>query len=424
MRKQSLLGVLLSLALLSGATASLAATRLPTVKVSGTPTSSSARIVVSSTAAIRAFIEYGIRQGTYPNKTATIPVAAGKAAIITLGNLPADTVIHFRARYAAGNSKTFQTLPERTLKTSAANNPNVFAIEADPHMDENSSADVFRGTLQQVLAANPSFLLDLGDIWMPDKLPNKDDVSIRARFELMKGFYSVLDGRVPLKIALGNHDGELGYSTFNTRKYRAEYFPEQTAELAYYAFTGPNSLFVVLDPFTYTTSRPSSDGWTWTLGKTQYDWLEQTLSGSTAQHKFVFIHHLLQGDSAARGGIETSIYNEWGGLNRDGTSGFAAKRPGWSMPVHQLLRKYGVDFVFKGHDHLYVHQELDGIVYQTLPQPSHPSGKVNPAQYGYAAGKAVAGSGFLKVTTSDTDIRVEFITWKGETADEYVKVAS
>ena len=44
-------------------------------------------------------------------------------------------------------------------------------------------------------------------------------------------------------------------------------------------------------------------------------------------------------------------------------------------------------------------------------------------QYGYAAGKAVGGSGFLKVTTSDTDIRIQFITDTGKIADEYVKAA-
>mgnify|MGYP003345384740 CR=1 FL=1 len=213
------------------------------------------------------------------------------------------TKIFYRLRYAMGTSKTFATSPVRTLQTALPSNPSVFAIQADPHMDENSSADVFRNTLQQILAVNPSFLLDLGDIWMVDKLQSKTEANIRARFQLMQDFYSVLEGRVPLRIALGNHDGELGYSTFNTKKYRAEYFPAQTSELAYYSFTGPNSLFVVLDPFTFTTNKPSADGWSWTLGRVQYDWLEQTLSTSTAQHKFVFIHHLLQGDAAARGGI-------------------------------------------------------------------------------------------------------------------------
>ena len=423
MKKPALLATVILLALIPGGPRASAATRPPVVTLIGSPTSSSARLSVSSTTAIRAYVEYGIRVGNYSTRTPIVAVPAGKPVVIAITNLPASTQIAYRLRYAVGTSKTFAALTARMLRTTAPSNPSVFAIEADPHMDENSSAEVFRSTLQQVLAVNPSFLLDLGDIWMVDKLQTKNEANIRGRFQLMKDFYAVLDGRVPLRIALGNHDGELGYSTFNTKKYRAEYFPEQTSELSYYAFTGPDSLFVVLDPFTFTTDKPSADGWAWTLGKTQYDWLQQTLSASSARHKFVFIHHLLQGDAAARGGIETSIYNEWGGRNRDGSEGFAAKRPGWAMPVHQLLLKYGVDFVFKGHDHIYVHQELDGIVYQTLPQPSHPGDKVNPLQYGYAAGKTVGGSGFLKVTTSDTDVRVQFITEAGKVADEYVKAA-
>ena len=401
---------------------STAATTAPQARLVGTPTASSARILISSPVAIRAYIEYGVKKGAYPDRTSVVSLAAKRSASVTLSKLPSASTIHFRLRYATG--KTFKALGAQSFATTAPANPSVFAIEADPHMDENSSAEVFRSTLQQVLKVNPTFLLDLGDIWMVDKLQQKTEANIRARFQLMKGFYSVLDGRVPLRIALGNHDGELGYSKFNTKSYRAEYFPEQTSDLSYYSFTGPDSLFVVLDPFTFTPTQPSTDGWEWTLGRTQYDWLKRTLSGSPAKHKFVFIHHLLQGDAASRGGIEIAKYNEWGGYNRDGSYGFDTKRSGWGKPVHQLLKDYGVDFVFKGHDHLYVHQELDGIVYQTLPQPSHPGDRVNPLQYGYAAGKTVGGSGFLKVTTSDSEVRVQFITFDGHFADDYVKAAA
>ena len=400
-----------------------AATALPTVKAVGNPTTSTAQLVVTSPISIRAYIEYGAG-GNYSNRTTTSSIVAKRSFTFTLVNLPSSSTISYRLRYATGTAKVFKALARQTLQTSAPLNPNVFAIQADPHMDENSSEDVYRSTLQQVLRANPTFLMDLGDVFMVDKLQQKTDANIRARYQYMKEFYSVLDGKVPLKFILGNHDGELGYSTFNTKKYRAEYFPELTSELSYYSFTGPDSLFVALDPFTFTTDKPSADGWAWTLGKTQYDWLQKTLSASTAKHKFVFIHHLLQGDAASRGGIEIAKFNEWGGYNRDGTFGFDVKRPGWGKPVHQLLIDYGVDFVFKGHDHLYVHQELDGIVYQTLPQPSHAGDKVNPLQYGYAAGKAVGGSGFLKVTTSDNDVRVQFIKADGSIGDEYVKPAA
>ena len=298
-----------------------------------------------------------------------------------------------------------------------------FAIQADPHMDENSSEAVYLGTLAQVVKAKPAFLMDLGDIFMVDKLKEKTDENIRARFQLMKNYYAKI-GKIPLRITLGNHDGELGYSKFNTKSIRKEYFPVQTGDLAYYSFTGPDQLHVVLDPFTYTTSNPQDDGWQWTLGKTQYDWLKKTLESSKATHKFIYIHHLLVGNAQSRGGVEIANLNEWGGNNVDGTEGFTTNRAGWYKPVHQLLKENKVGFVFKGHDHLYVKQELDGIIYQTLPQPSHPGEKLDTSQYGYTSGKGVGGSGFLKVTTSGKKATVTFVKFDGSIGDTYTRIQS
>ena len=40
------------------------------------------------------------------------------------------------------------------------------------------------------------------------------------------------------------------------------------------------------------------------------------------------------------------------------------------MPVHQLLVRNHVAAVFKAHDNFFARQELDGVVYQMVPQPS------------------------------------------------------
>ena len=40
------------------------------------------------------------------------------------------------------------------------------------------------------------------------------------------------------------------------------------------------------------------------------------------------------------------------------------------------MAKYGVTIFFQGHDHLFAHQQLDGVTYQALP---------NPADYTYSA---------------------------------------
>ena len=381
----------------------------------------SARIQLSTNQPVSAYIEYGYEKNKYTFKTPAIQLKVGSENYIPLTNLKINTKVFYRIRYALKSTATYLSKTGATFTTSSSLGNSTFAIQADPHMDENSDAKVYSGTLQQIVAASPAFLMDLGDIFMVDKLQNKSEANIRARFELMLGFYKQL-GSVPLKICLGNHDGELGYSQFNTKKYRKEYFPEQTGELAYYSFEGPDQLHVVLDPFTYTTSNPKDDGWQWTLGKTQYDWLADTLKNSKARHKFIYIHHLLVGNATSRGGVEVAKLNEWGGNNVDGTYGFDSNRPGWGKPIHQMLLENKVGFVFKGHDHLYVKQELDGIIYQTLMQPSHPGDKLDVKQYGYLSGKGVGGSGFLKVRTDANVAYVDFIKYDGSIADSYSKV--
>ncbi len=377
---------------------------------------------LTATASGSFYLEYGATKEQLVTKSAITKISANKPLTFELRNLQANTLLYYRVRFLLGKSRSYLATPISSARTTQLLSTATFAVQADPHMDQNSSAEAYLNTLKQVVAAAPAFLMDLGDIFMVDKLQDKSEANIRSRFELMKSYYAKLEN-VPLRITLGNHDGELGYSKFNTKNYRREYFPEQTGELAYYSFEGPDQLHVVLDPFTYTMENPKDDGWQWTLGKVQYEWLKKTLKESEARHKFLYIHHLLVGNAQSRGGVEIAHLNEWGGKNVDGSYGFDQFRPGWGQPVHQILLENKVGFVFKGHDHLYVKQDLDGIVYQTLPQPSHPGDKLDVKQYGYLSGKGVGGSGFLKVRTEGDTAFVDFIKHDGTIADSYQRVA-
>lgn len=373
---------------------------------------------VEATETVKCYLEYGYAKDSLKNKSAILSISKKSPKNIVVSALAPGAVLFYRVRYLTSKSKSYLATQISSIKTDQVLSTNTFAVQADPHMDQNSSAEVYLGTLKEVVKAAPAFLMDLGDIFMVDKLQDKSEKNIRERFELMKGYYGNL-GNVPLKITLGNHDGELGYSKFNTKNYRKEYFPEQTGELAYYSFEGPGQLHIVLDPFTYTTENPKDDGWQWTLGKVQYDWLVKTLQTSTAPHKFIYIHHLLVGNAQSRGGVEIAHLNEWGGKSNDGSYGFDQYRPGWGKPIHTLLVENKVGFVFKGHDHLYVKQELDGIIYQTVPQPSHPGDKLDVKQYGYLSGKGVGGSGFIKVRTEGAVAYVDFVKFDGSIGDSY-----
>ena len=148
------------------------------------------------------------------------------------------------------------------------------------------------------------------------------------------------------------------------------------------------------------------------MGDEQYSWLKKTLETSQAKWKFVFIHQLVGGAGKdGRGGVEAAPYFEWGGNNADGSEGFAAQRPGWAMPIHHLLVANHVTAVFHGHDHLFVKQDLDGIVYQEVPQPS--SARANAtnsaAEYGYVSGDVLGSPGHMRVTVAPEQVTIEYV---------------
>ena len=126
---------------------------------------------------------------------------------------------------------------------------------------------------------------------------------------------------------------------------------------------------------------------------------------------FVFLHHLVGGSQRnQRGGAEAAPFWEWGGKGISGENEFAKHRPGWQKPIHELLVDHGVDVVFHGHDHMFIKQELDGIVYQLVPQPGHPrSGTKSAKEYGYLSGEVQGSSGHIRVRVNDSSARIDYV---------------
>lgn len=302
----------------------------------------------------------------------------------------------------------------------------VFTITADSHLDYNTDRALYERTLKSAAADKPAFHIDLGDTFMSEKHTNRVDAA--KQYADQQRHFSLLGA--PVHLVIGNHDGESGRYLDGTtnnlavwsRAMRMKYFPEPLAPEGrnYYAWETHNALFIALDPFWFSPrARRGDDNWVFTLGKEQYDWLKRTLESSRAKFKFVFIHHLVGGkDRQCRGGVEIASLYEWGGKNADGTDGFAAHRPGWGMPIHQLLVTNHVNAVFHGHDHLYVKQELDGIVYQECPQPGDPRGGTrSAAEYGYKSGLILGSSGYLRVTISGEQAKVEYVRTSAAESD-------
>ena len=182
----------------------------------------------------------------------------------------------------------------------------------------------------------------------------------------------------------------------------------------YYAWEWGDALFIVLDPYWFTPLQrdDTANLWNPTLGEAQYQWLKTTLNTSSAKWKFVFIHQLIGGaDKNGRGGVEVAGFYEWGGKNADGSYGFDTQRPGWGVPIHQLLVANNVSAVFHGHDHLFVKQALDGIIYQEVPQPSagRANGTNSAVEYGYLSGDILGSPGHLRVMVSPEQVTVDYV---------------
>ena len=113
-----------------------------------------------------------------------------------------------------------------------------------------------------------------------------------------------------------------------------------------------------------------------------------------------------------RGGIEAVKYLEMGGYNLDGTWGFDEARPGWAMPIHQLMVAHNATIFFQGHDHLYAKQDLDGIVYQTGPVPARSGlydATASARNFNYNHGTVLGGSGYLRVSVSPEEVNVDYV---------------
>ncbi|MEI6173622.1 MAG: metallophosphoesterase [Bacteroidota bacterium] len=417
------------------ASCSLLAAAQNFTEILGRPTANSVTMSILFDQKAEVYWEYGTSGGNYSMKTPTFTATIDAALEAVFTGLALDTRYYYRTRYRnAGSSGEFLNGAEHTFHTQrSAGKTFSFAVEADPHLDTNTIPASYALTLQNILNAGPDFLFDLGDTFMSEKLQAKTQENITSRHLLYRPYFGATCHSVPLFLVIGNHEGENGWiaggspatlpvMAANTRKlyypnpvpdgfYSGDSIPEPYVGLRqnYYAWEWGDALFIVLDPYWYTKGKPD---WGWTLGGDQYKWFSKVISGSKAKFKFVFCHQLVGGSgNDARGGAEFAGLFEMGGKNSDLTWGFDAYRPGWEKPIHQLMVDCHASIYFHGHDHFFGKQDLDGVVYQELPQPS--SKNINNAnqasQYGYVNGLFLPSRGYLLVTVGDSIATVEYI---------------
>ena len=402
-------------------------------EVLGRPTDTDITMNILFDKAVNVYWEYGLSSNIYTFATPIYNTVADTPMEVVFNNLISNTKYFYRTKYKLMGSNIYINGAEHYFQTQRKSGSTFsFVVEADPHLDSNCDPESYKLTLQHMLSKKPDFIIDLGDNAMSDKLPVIDKKSIIDRTILFRSYFNELTHSVPLYVTLGNHEGESGWLTntnesslptmaalirktyfpnpFPNQFYTGNSVPEPMVGIRenYYAWEWGDALFVVIDPYMYTKSKPE---WGWSLGLEQYNWLKKTLSNSKAKYKFLFSHQLVGGTGTdGRGGAEFAHLYEMGGRNTDSTYGFATNRPGWDKPIHYLLFENKASIYFHGHDHLFAKQDKDGIVYQEVPQPSAKNlATITGTAYGYVNGVLMPNRGYLYITVSPNKAQVDYI---------------
>ena len=421
----------------------------------GRPTEKSVAVSVLSPEPREGYIEYGTASGVYTGKTELTPLPAGTPVEVLIDKLDRDQRYFYRLLTRPPGTQDFRPEPEGVFHTQRSPGSTfTFDVQGDSHPEREGKMydpELYTQTMRHAATDPPDFYLTMGDDFSIERLINRKTLSQAAVdqvYAYQHRFLSLVGRTSALFLVNGNHDqaarcnldGTAASAAVLAGRARTRFFPlpapdafyggdaEEVEHIGlvrdYYSWTWGDSLFVVIDPYWHSTvpvdnvagaerrdSGKKKDGgkkrdlWGVTLGDAQYRWLTRTLTESKARWKFVFCHHVL---GTGRGGIECAGLYEWGGKNKKGEEEFEQKRPGWALPIHPLMVKTGVTIFFQGHDHLFARQELDGVVYQSCPNPADPTYQAFNCD-AYRSGDILPNSGHLRITVSPAKVRLDYV---------------
>ena len=431
----------------------------------GRPTRDSIVLSLRSEKACEVRVRWSAADGSGEHLSETVMIPPGDPRDIEVKGLTPDASYRYRvetldrSEYVAGDWYEFRT-------ARAAGSRFVFAVQGDSHPERPTKMydpALYARTMQNVSADRPDFYFCMGDDFSIERFIERGkptQAQVDGVYAHQRGFLGIVGRTSPVFLVNGNHEQAARYLLDGTDtnpavlagRARVKYFPlpipdgfytgnsEPVEHVGlprdYYAWTWGDALFVVIDPYWHSPiavdnqagekapargdagrekgekgdgggrgGKGNRDLWAITLGDAQYRWLERTLRESHATFKFVFSHHVL---GTGRGGVEVAGRYEWGGNDQRGVDRFKEKRPNWDLPIHDLMRETGVTIFFQGHDHLYARQELDGVVYQTVPNPADPTFTAFNKE-SYRSGVIHGNSGHLRVSVAPAEVKVEYV---------------
>ena len=478
---------LLSLVVGSVTSAAAATITFTGTELLGRPTDTSISVSIVPNAAISLYYQYGTTSGgPYTAQTATTTASAGQPKVVTISGLTPNTKYYYRMQYSTDSGASWTIRPEKSFWTQrVAGSTFTFAITTDSHVGiELGDAANWTSTMNGVAANSPDFLIDLGDTFAMDdgstSVALGDTAAAEQKYKAQLPTFNIVSGSSPIYIVPGNHEQQEAWhltasnvggnpaislpvmgknaekkyflNPVNDSFYSGDtgtysYLSGDKLKQDYFAWTWGDALFVVISPFWTTTTKPyttlagggetdttgSGNRWDWTLGLTQFNWLQTTLQSSTAKYKFVFAHQIVGGNgntgpvdqtNYGHGGVDSATLVEWGGYDVGGTSyRWPTNRPtadGWgSQPIRQMMEANRVTAFFHGHDHQMAYESLNGMVYQSAPSGSF-TGSYDIYTTGGNSGNTIwadptQGPGHLKVTVSPTETTVNFIRYNAST---------
>lgn len=434
------------------------------------------------------YVEWGASPGPLSGTTATVTADPDSPAEITLPGLAPDTRYDYRLRFRpaggttwdTGDTHTFLTLPVRGSEAR-------LCVTSDIHVTNQKALgyNTMMAQLDSTLAYMPTYeadgwhaWIDLGDLVVVRATRIAMDLEeTEQRYRDAREYVDQVAHSVPFLFVRGNHEEVNGWdadgTTGNTAIWSGSMllkwfspplpdgfyagneaaYPNLGEPGNYWACTIGDLRIRSLDPFLFSTRRPhnshgetggSLDGWDWTLGTEQYEWLYDDMVAHPTPYRMVLLHHLTScyigpGEYYGRGGIEVVKWSvagrptfEWGGQDSGGVDVLAARRPGWTHgAIHDMLVSLGNQVVLKGHEHFHARQELDGMVYLTLAKPDD-TGEQTGNLWGwryfsfYPAGLThfEPNSGFLAITADPVSATCAYVqtyptSGKGNVLDSF-----
>ena len=276
--------------------------------------------------------------------------------------------------------------------------------------------------VRNVAADRPDFMIALGDnvAWYTSReQAQPNDRGARFAYDMYRRHLGPLSPSCPHFGLIGNWEGESGKFPDESQKLvaavRRQFTPNPdhrtyqqggSPNEDYFAFDWGPVLFVALNVQTYSEpagplAGPLGDVTRiedWTLGREQMSWLERVFAGSDHPFKFVCIHHVVGGN--AGNGFET-LY---------GRGGPRAARVGEQAVLHEMMREFGVQIFFFGHDHVFLDEVVDGIHY-AMPGSCGAPWKFGPEITGYRNYWPDSGHG--RLTVRPDLATVEFVSQQG-----------